>query len=157
LQLSRQPRERHRPRHGESLNGNTEHHDGVEVKFQRNAKMFQGQFEAAPFVTVAFIVVLFFVVEGTLVFTPGVKVQLPAAEGFSGTSNPTIAIAVDRAGQFYLENQSIKEEGLRAALQRAVDEARAPLTLVIQADEGVSHEAIVRLSKLARDLGIHEE
>ena len=127
------------------------------MKFPRNAKMFHGQFDAAPFVTVAFIVVLFFVVQAALVFTPGVRVQLPEAQGFSGTGNPTVAVAMDRAGQFYFENQSIKEEALRAALQRAVREARAPLTLVIQADEGVSYEAIVRLSKLARDLGIREE
>ena len=126
------------------------------MRFPRNAKLFHGQFDAAPFLAVAFIVVLFFVVQSALVFTPGVKIHLPAAEGFSGTGNPTVAVAMDVAGQLYFDNQVIKEDELREKLRATVAGTKLPLTLVIQADEGVSHQAIVRLSKLARDLGIAE-
>ncbi|HEY6169685.1 MAG TPA: biopolymer transporter ExbD [Verrucomicrobiae bacterium] len=126
------------------------------MRFPRNAKLFHGQFDAAPFVAVVFIVVLFFVVQSALVFTPGVKIQLPAAEGFSGTGNPTVAVAIDVAGQLYFENQVIKEDELRERLRALVAQAKQPLTLVIQADEGVSNQATVRLCKVARELGIAE-
>ena len=126
------------------------------MRFPRNARVFHGQFDTAPFLAVAFIVVLFFVVQSALVFTPGVKVQLPAAEGFSGTANPTLAVAMDSAGQLYFDNQVIGGEALREKLARAVKETGKPLTLVIQADEGVSYQAVIALGKLGRDLGFRE-
>lgn len=126
------------------------------MRFPRNAKLFHGQFDAAPFVAVAFIVVLFFVVQSALVFTPGVKIRLPLADGLSGTGNPTVAVAMDLAGQLFFDNQVITEERFREKLRKAVSETKPALTLVIQADGGVDYQALVNLSKTARELGVRE-
>lgn len=126
------------------------------MRFPRNARMFHGQFDAAPFVAVAFLMILFFLVQSALVFTPGVKIQLPAAEGFSGSSHARIAVAMDLAGRLYFDNQVIEESALIEKLERAVKESPTPLALVIQADEGVSYQAVVRLGELARAAGFAE-
>ena len=126
------------------------------MKYSRNARIFKGSFDAAPVAGVLFLLVLFLLLHSALVFTPGVKIRLPAAEGLSGTSQPTVAVAVDRAGQLYYENQAINEAGLRARLGEAVKDSGDGLTLVIQADEGVGYRTIVGLCQLARQVGIRE-
>ncbi|MBI3881856.1 MAG: biopolymer transporter ExbD [Verrucomicrobia bacterium] len=126
------------------------------MKFATSIKIFRGQFDAAPFAGVLFVLVMLFMVHSALVFTPGVKINLPAEAGLSGASGPTVAVAIDPAGQLYFENQLIREPELRTRLAAAVKATATGLTLVIQADEGVDYQSIVRLGKLARETGFRE-
>ncbi len=126
------------------------------MKYPRNARIFRGHLDAAPFLGVVFLVVIFFGLQSSMVFTPGVKINLPVQEGLAGTGNPAVAVAVDLAGQFYFENQAIAEAGLRDKLKATIKGAKSPMALIIEADEGVGYEVIVRLSKLARELGFRE-
>jgi len=125
------------------------------MKFPRNARIFRGQLDAAPFVAVLFILALFLMIS-SLVYTPGIHVQLPVADGFPGTDKPTVAVAVDRNGRLYYENQGIEETDLKLRLRKAVSESPKPLVLVVEADEAVPYSQIVRLTLLARDAGIGE-
>ena len=125
------------------------------MKFPRNARIFRGQLDAAPFVAVLFILALFLMIS-SLVYTPGIHVQLPVADGFPGTDKPTVAVAVDRNGRLYYENQGIEETDLKLRLRKAVSESPKPLVLVVEADEAVPYSQIVRLPLLARDAGIGE-
>jgi biopolymer transport protein ExbD len=59
------------------------------MKFPRNARIFSSQLDAAPFATVAFLLVIFMML-GSLVYTPGVHIQLPVAEGLAGTDKQPI-------------------------------------------------------------------
>lgn len=126
------------------------------MKFPRSAKIFRGQMEAAPYAGVLFLLALFLLLQSSLVFTPGVRIRLPAAEDLPGVSGPTVAVSVDPTGQLYYENQAIKAESLEAQLKKVVQESKGNLTLIIQADESVNYKILVHLSTLARDIGIHE-
>ena len=123
------------------------------MKFPRNARIFRGQLDAAPFVTVFFLLVIF-VMLGALVYTPGVPIQLPVADNLPGTDQPTVAIAVDASNQLYFANQIISAADLKFSLSNAAVKCAEPLTLVIHADKAVSYEELVRLTLLARDAGI---
>ena len=125
------------------------------MKFPRNARIFRGQLDAAPFAAVFFLLVMFLLL-GSLVYTPGVHIQLPLADDLPGTDKPTIAVAVDAAGQLYFENQAIKEVELRGRLRKAAKDSREPLALVVRADKAVSWERIARLLALAQQAGISE-
>jgi len=125
------------------------------MKFTRNAKIFRGQLDAAPFAGVFFLFVIFLVL-ASLVYTPGVRIQLPEATDLVGTDHPTLAVAVDASGQFYFENQLIQEPQLKARLKAAVTNSSEPLTLVVQADEAAKSERQMRLLLLAREAGIQE-
>jgi biopolymer transport protein ExbD len=107
----------------------------------------------APFATVFFLLVIF-VMLGSLVYTPGVRIQLPTADNLPGTDKPTVTVALDASSQLYFANQIISEDELKSRLQAAAKRSSEPLTLVIQADRAVTHESLIHLTLLARDAGI---
>jgi biopolymer transport protein ExbD len=126
------------------------------MRFPRNTRIFRGQLDAAPFMGVFFLLVLFLLLNKSVVFTPGVHIRLPETADLPGTAQPTVTVAVDAGGQLYFENQWCDESRLKARLQAAVARAREPLTLVVQADKEVKYEALVRLGLLAREAGVKE-
>jgi biopolymer transport protein ExbD len=127
------------------------------VKFPRQARVFRGPPEAAPFATVVLLLLLFILL-ASLVYTPGVRVPLalPAGGNLPGTDKLTVAVAMDAAGGLYFQNQSVRETELTHRLRQAVDQARQPLTLIVLADKRVEYEKLVRLRLLAREAGIQE-
>jgi biopolymer transport protein ExbD len=125
------------------------------VKFPRNARIFRGRLDAAPFAAVFFLLVIF-VMLGGLVYTPGVHVALPAADDLAGTDKPTISVALDKNGRLYFENQSIEESQWTNQLQVAAKKSAEPLTLVVQADKAATYEMVLHLALLARDAGIQD-
>jgi biopolymer transport protein ExbD len=123
------------------------------MKFPRNAHIFRGRLEAAPFAAVFFLLVIF-VMLGSLVYTPGVQLELPAADDLPGTDQPTVSVAIDANGSFYFENQLIEERQLTNRLRQAVAESPEPLALVVHADKKASYDMLLHLSMLARQSGI---
>jgi biopolymer transport protein ExbD len=92
----------------------------------------------------------------SLVYTPGVHVKLPVANDLPGTDGPTITIALDANNRLYFANQLVTEGDLKLRLREAVKNSPEPLTLVVQADEAVTHTNLIRLTLLARDAGIRD-
>ena len=129
------------------------------MKFQRQAKIYRGQLDVAPFAAIFFLMLCFFMM-GSLLYTPGVTMQVtpPVADGFSGTDNPTITMAITASGQFIFDNKVVEESDLNSALQKKV--AAAPntkgLTLVVIPDKSVSYEVLTKVRSLAGDAGISE-
>jgi len=126
------------------------------MKFNRNARPTKASLEAAPWVTVMFLLVIFIMLGG-LLYTPGVRIQLPVAQELPGTDKPTIAVAMDATGRLFYQNQLVTDEVL--LMQRLSDFAKAAPekpTLLIHADKDVSYENLVRLTQLARAAGIDE-
>lgn len=129
------------------------------MRFPRHARIFKGQLDAAPFAGVFFLVLIFLTFNSQLVFTSGVRIELPQADGLPGTTNPTIAVVVDRSGQFYFANQVIGEAELKQRLRAAAEQAKgrqAQLTLVVLADTLTPNAVLFRLGELAREAGINE-
>lgn len=125
------------------------------MKFPRNARIFRGQLDAAPFASVFFLLVIF-VMLGTLVHTPGVRIDLPRANDLPGTDAPTVAVAVDANGRFYFENRAIDRNALSHRLREAARESGGPLTLLVQADKAVTEDSLVGVALLAQNAGIHD-
>jgi biopolymer transport protein ExbD len=123
------------------------------MKFPRNARIFRGRLDVAPFAAVFFLLAIFLLL-GSLVYTPGVRLELPQADDLPGTDKPAIAVAVDANGRFYFENQLISERDLSKRLQTAVKAFSEPPTLIIQADKSVRYELLIKLTLLARQSGI---
>jgi biopolymer transport protein ExbD len=111
--------------------------------------------EVAPFAAIFFLLVLF-LLAGSLVYTPGVHIQLPTANDLPGTDKPTVSVALDGNGRLFYQNRLIEENDLKNRLTRAAKSSGEKLTLVVQADKAASYEQIVHLALLARDAGISE-
>jgi biopolymer transport protein ExbD len=125
------------------------------MKFPRNARILRGQLDAVPFVALFFLLVMFLML-ASLVYTPGVQIDLPVADGLPGTDKPSVAVAIDANGRFYFENQAMEELQLSNKLNQAVREAGEPLTLVVQADKKVSNEMLIHVALLAKEAGISQ-
>src|ERR1019366_5254708 len=122
------------------------------MKFPRSARIFRGHLDFAPFASVFFLVLLFALL-GTLIYTPGVEIELPQASDLAGTDRPTVAVAVDAAGRIYFDNQPVDEAALKVDLKTAVEKSSEPLTLLVQADKAVAYEHLIQLTLLAREIG----
>jgi biopolymer transport protein ExbD len=129
------------------------------MKFPRQAKIFRGQLDVAPFAAVLFLLI-FFLLAGSMLYTPGLTIQVspPMADGFAGTDNPTIMMAVTGHGQFLLDNQVVDETDLKATFQRKVHENgnAKGLTLVLIPDKTVTYDTLVKVRTMARDAGVSE-
>jgi biopolymer transport protein ExbD len=126
------------------------------MRFPHNLKIFRGQFDAAPFAGVFFLLVIFLLLHSSLIFIPGVPIRLPETGPLPGVDRPTLVVAVDKDGQFYFESQVCSEDLLKEKLQTALAASTTPLTLVVQADKNVRSEVLVRLGMLARSVKIQE-
>jgi len=127
------------------------------MRFPRNARLLRSQLDVAPFASVFFLLVIFMML-GSLVYTPGARVelQLPRSDGLAGTDKPPVSVAIDADGRLYYENQFIEQDALRRRLQEAARKSPEPLNLIVRADKAVSYEKLMRLTMLAHDAGILE-
>jgi len=123
------------------------------MKFPRNVRLLRSPFDVAPFAAVFFLLAIFLMLEG-LVYTPGVLIEPPSADGLPGTDQPSVAVAVDANGRYYFANQLVSEAQLADDLRAVAKKSREPLTLVIHADKAVTYDQLIRLTLLARDAGI---
>ena len=125
------------------------------MTFQRNAKIFRGRVDAAPLAGIFFLLIIF-VLLASLVYTPGIPIELPSAKNVIGTDNPTVTVAINSAGQFFFQNQIIGEQQLKSNLTAAASQSQLPLTLVVQADKSVRYDVVVRLAELAEQAGLKQ-
>jgi biopolymer transport protein ExbD len=128
------------------------------MKFERNAKILRGPLNAAPVAGVIMLLLIFIMIS-SLLYTPGVVIQLPVANPLAVTDNPTVVVAVDSNGQCFYDNKPVDPEELRAALKSRLHDAALQskkLTLVLWADKSVKNEVIMKLETLAQAAGITE-
>ena len=123
------------------------------MRFPRNARVTKGSLEIAPWVTVMLLLVMF-VMLGSLLYTPGVHVQLPLAADLPGTDKPTVTVAMDSSGRLFFQNQIIGETQFQNQISNSVAKFAEKPTLVVQADKGATYENIIHLLELARAAGI---
>jgi biopolymer transport protein ExbD len=125
------------------------------MKFPRRAKLLRNPFDMTAYAAVFFLMVLLLLL-GSRFYTPGVKLELPAAGELPGTDRPSLTVALDEAGRYYFRDQVIEEAALQVEFTNAVSRCPEPLTLIIQADKAVRQESLVRLTLLARDAGLRD-
>jgi biopolymer transport protein ExbD len=125
------------------------------MKFPRNARIFRGQLDVAPFAIVFLLLVLFMMLS-SLVYTPGVRLQLPVANDLPGSDTPPVSVAVDKDGRLYFENQRIEETDLKMCLRRYATNSLEPLVVLVRADESVALKTVVHVELLLRDAGVSE-
>ena len=125
------------------------------MRLPRNARIFRGQLDFTPFASMFFLLVIFMMLGG-LVYTPGVRIQLPVADDLPGTDQPTVKVAVDASGRLYFQNQPIEADQLQSRLREEVERVGQSLILVVYADKDLTQEKLVRLYSLARGAGIRE-
>jgi biopolymer transport protein ExbD len=130
------------------------------MKFPRNAKLLRSPFDVAPFAAV-FVLLVIFLFLAAFLPVPGLSLQLPkfdvsgVADDLPGTDKPTVPVAIDANGRLFFANQMVGEAQLKTNLHNAALASKAPLTLVIQADQAVPYGQLISVTLLARNAGIY--
>jgi len=126
------------------------------MKFPRNAKIFRGQLDVAPFAGIFFLLCLMLIFSTLLVYSPGVQIELPdlGNKDVTGIQPPVIPIAIDVHGKIFFESQHVPETEFENRLKEAVQKFESPPTLVIQGDEATQLSVISRISHIASKSGV---
>jgi len=127
------------------------------MRFPRNARVFRGQLELAPFAGVFFLLVLFFLLHSSIVFTPGIRLHLTGNEGGASGGEPRRTVTVGSDAKLHYQGGVFDEPGLLQRLREDTQSAASPGTLVIQADPVRQRELVVRLRDAARALRLGVE
>lgn len=126
------------------------------MRFVRQARIFYGPLDPAPMAAVLLLLMMFMLV-GSLLYTPGVTIKLPESGNWPGTDNPTVVVAMDATGQCFFENRAVQEPELLEALSALVRGRKGQaknLTMVLAADKEATLEKLTRIESLAQKAGI---
>jgi len=107
----------------------------------------KARIELIPMIdTMAFLLVFFMIASLAMTQQLGMSVNLPRATSTSSqpSSDRTLVVTVDRKGHLYLNKQPVLWSELEGAVRARVH-ARPGLVVVLNADEGLRHGAVVRV------------
>ncbi|MDM8545739.1 ExbD/TolR family protein [Candidatus Venteria ishoeyi] len=117
--------------------------------------------DLAPLIDVVFILLIFFMVSTTFVQESELEVNLPEASKAPSAAPPqTITVQVDSQGHFAVGGKTLfndRLDTLRRALEREIKKYdNDKPSLLINADGGAPHRAVVMVMDAAQQAGIRQ-
>lgn len=127
------------------------------MNFRRHRRREAPEINLIPFIDVLLVVVIFLAVSTSFSRFTELQIQLPTSAASAPTDPvPRIEIAVSQDGRYQLGDQAIAG-GDPDALTRALRQAaagRSDTLVVINADAGARHQAVVDVLEAARRAGL---
>lgn len=123
------------------------------------AKVFQEEeaeeINMTPMLDVVFIMLIFFIVTANFIKEPGLEVNRPDSDTSEIQENAAILIAIGGNDEIYMDGRRIDVRQVKAnVLKLLADNPQG--TVVIQADETASADAIIQVMDGARDAGVFD-
>ncbi len=113
-----------------------------------------GGINVTPFVDIALVLLIIFMVTAKYIVSQQIPVDLPQAASSTSAAEVRLAsVSIDREQRVYLDGRATTEPELRAELQRRW-EGDHDLRAVIAADRGVPHGRVIEVIDLVRLAGI---
>jgi biopolymer transport protein ExbD len=107
----------------------------------------------APLIDIVFLLLIFFMLTSHFEIMSGIDIKLPAVtERGSGQSADNLVVAIDKAGNCYLEKEKVTFRDLYLRLKGSTGQKR--INLILQADRDVKHGHVVRVMDLAKRAGV---
>ena len=134
------------------------------MRTRTNLKIMSGQFVTPAYIDVLFLLLIFFIVASSVVFFPGVPIDLPSAAR-STPQGPAEKIVITITGEnvLFFNDQHVTWSNLERELRHLIRErfggnietsgTRSP-RVVIRADRGIPYGNVVRVMSLASSLGL---
>ena len=102
---------------------------------------------------VVFIMLIFFIVTATFIKQAGIDVLRPDAQTAEVKPTVSVLVAINPAGEIWIDNRQIDPGGVRAAIERL--HAENPRgSMVVQADRGSRSRVLLQVLEAARLAGI---
>ena len=108
-----------------------------------------------PMLDVVFILLIFFIVTANFIKEPGLEVNRPDSDTSEIQENAAILIAIGSNDEIYMDGRRIDVRQVKAnVIKLLADNPQG--TVVIQADEEASADAIIKAMDGARDAGVYD-
>jgi biopolymer transport protein ExbD len=128
------------------------------MRFKRRLSIFTGQLELTPLVDVVLLLLIFFVLTSSLIFSPGIKIELPESAASTDVQVSDLVLTITEKNEVYFRDKLISPledyEQLHTEL-RKVRLAQGDKTprLIINADEKVPWGRVVHVMDIAWEEG----
>ena len=106
-----------------------------------------------PFVDVALVLLVIFMVTAPLILKDALNIKLPKATSIDSKSSQSLGIAVTKLGQILLNGQPAEPDALAQAVRDAV-KANPNAQAVISADTDARHGDVVRAIDIIKTAGL---
>ncbi len=113
------------------------------MRFKRAQSATTPYINTTSLLDVVFILLLFFAVSTTFMFSGAIKVDLPKAQTtVQETSNEMVRVVITEDGNFFINDVRVQAANLSDALKTAYT-SKPQATLVIEADTKTQHGLVV--------------
>ena len=113
----------------------------------------ENEINLTPMLDVVFIMLIFFIVTASFIKEAGIDVNRPDAPTADSQDDAAILIAISPADEIWIDRQERDPRAIRGIIERL--HAENPKgSIVIQADEGSTHETLVIVMEAAKSAGV---
>ena len=113
----------------------------------------ENEINLTPMLDVVFIMLIFFIVTATFIKEAGIQVERPDTTTADSQDDAAILIAISANDEIWIDRQEREPKMLRSVIERL--HAENPKgSIVIQADEGSTHEKLVIVMEAAKAAGV---
>ena len=141
-----------------------------------HAKVFAGRLDPVPFINILFLLLIFFLISSSLVFQPGIQVDLPPAQNPTMNATDKLVITITRNSLVFFNDKRVEWSDLERELRNLILDSKIATSrrnnirvtgigdkgvrnpaVVLRADSSVSYERVMEVVSLARslDLGVY--
>ncbi len=122
-------------------------HGSLQVEEEEN------EINLTPMLDVVFIMLIFFIVTATFIKEAGIQVERPNTRTADKQEDAAILIAISPNNEIWIDRQERDPRAVRGIIERL--HAENPKgSIVIQADEGSTHETLVIVMEAAKAAGV---
>ena len=113
----------------------------------------ENEINLTPMLDVVFIMLIFFIVTATFIKEAGIQVERPDTVTADTQDDASILIAISANDAIWIDRQERDPRAVRGIIERL--HAENPKgSIVIQADEGSTHETLVIVMEAAKGAGV---
>lgn len=105
-----------------------------------------------PLIDVVFLLLIFFMVSTTFIYSNSIDVNLPAAKGDETSISENIRVVLTQAGVINIDGRAYQERDVQAHLTE-MKKQKPESTVIIEADKNVSHGRVVFIMDASRKAG----
>ena len=134
-------------------------------------KIASGKINIIPLIDIFFLLLIFFLISSSLIFQPGIPVQLPQTTASTVRASEKIVVTVTANELLFFNDNQVEWEELERQLRKVVAESRrvqaarqtqqtagknseyTPM-MVLRADSRVEYDKVVQIMSLARRLNL---
>ena len=113
----------------------------------------ENEINLTPMLDVVFIMLIFFIVTATFIKEAGIQIERPNTITADTQDDASILIAISANDEIWIDRQERDPRAIRGIIERL--HAENPKgSIVIQADEGSTHETLVIVMEAAKVAGV---